>query len=602
MFDFLKRNGYVSRWRIVACFLILILVMSACGGQTTAPSQAPTDVPTAVPVATEATGKTTEESTDIPAATEAAEMPTEIPVSENPKELTVGSFLEPRVLVPYWDFAFILHMLTRMHNVGFWNINNNEELIPALCEEIPTIANGGLVPDGKTITVKLKQNILWTDGEPFTAQDVVFTWQQIMNPNNAPATTSPYDKIESIETPDDYTVIIKLSEPFAGWIKFFVQGFLPEHLLKDKESLENDPYLLNPIGTGPYELVEYVQGSHMTFDRFDGYYGDQPKIDRIYVKFIPSVDAVVAALQAGDIDVAVLLSESQIPLLEKLEPEINIITKPLGRYEVYFFNMDLSTDALPWLVDDANLRRAVAMGIDRWSIVENLLGGRTTVPNGPWMNTPWENKDLDPIPFDPEQAKQILDEAGWIPGPDGIRVKEIDGEEVRMSITNSTATGNSLREDTQLLVQQNLKDIGIEFVIKNYPKEVMWAPYNEGGIRYSGQWHMYGQFMDYFPDPDPMDTFSCDAIASAEKPVGLNYNRVCDPDLEALIEKSRLAIDPVERKKIFDEIQVYLSEKVYFIPMFNRLGVWAAKDSVTGLNPGWYTDIFWNVQEWDIAQ
>ena len=516
------------------------------------------------------------------------------------KTLTVGFWQEPPVLVAYWNTMNVLNLISKVHNPGLWVLNDKDAPVPAVVEAIPSAANGGLSADGKTITVKLKKNVKWTDGEPFTSKDVAFTWQQIMSPKNTVASRDPYDKIVAIDTPDDYTVVIKLQDPYAGWTNFFVQGFLPEHVLKGKDSLDKDPYLLKPLGTGPYELAEYVQGDHITFERFDGYYGDKAKIDRIYIKFVPSQDAVIASLQAGDLDVAIALSTSQIPALSRLEPKIHLLTKALGRFEVYYFNMDPKLG--PAWMQDVNMRKAIALGIDRQTIVDKVLGGKTTVPNGPWTNTPWENKNLKPWPYDPAQAMKILDNAGWKTGADGIREKTVDGKKVKLSFTHMTTAGNVMREDTQLLVKQHLAEIGVEMVIRNQPVAQMFSSYQDGGMIYHGKFQMYGQFMDYFPDPDTRDSMNCGGINTEAHPSGNNVNRVCDPKLEALAAKQKVTIDPVARKKVFDELQVYLSEKYYFIPVFNRVGVWGVRDGVTGLKPGWYCDIFWNTQEWDITK
>jgi peptide/nickel transport system substrate-binding protein len=517
-----------------------------------------------------------------------------------PKTVTVGFWQEPPVMVPYWNTMVVLSWLGRIHNGGLWNFDENDNPIPALVEVVPSTRNGGISADGKTLTIKLRKNAKWTDNVPFTSKDVLFTWQQVMNPRNTPATRSPYDKIASIATPDDFTAIVKFKEPYAAWTNLFVEGFLPQHLLKGKASLDKDPYLMAPLGTGPYRLVEWKQGDRVVFERFDGYYGPRPRIDRIYVKFIPSQDAVIAALKTGDVDVAVNLAETQIPALEKLGPRVHLMTKPLGRFEVTYFNMDPKMG--PAFFQDVNVRRAVALGLDRASIVTKLLGGRTTVPNGPWANTPWENKNLKPLPYDPAQAQKILDDSGWKVGSDGIRVKTIDGKPVRLSFKHSIAVPNALREDAQLLLQQNLRSIGIDVVIQNYPTAQMFASYPSGGIIATGKFDIYTQFMDYFPDPDPLDAFDCNGIATAENPSGNNVNRVCDKQLEALVAKQRAVADRVERKKIFDDIQTYLSEKVYFIPMFNRMGVWGVDDRVKNLRPGWFPDIFWNVQAWFTTQ
>lgn len=564
------RNAWLGSLRVgTSCVVALLLI--AVG---------PTLVPTAIPNLT---------------AASAATAPGEVP-----RAVTIGFWQEPPMMVPFWNTMIVLSWLTRLHNVGLWNFDENDNPIPALVEVIPSVRNGGISADGKTVTVKLRKNAKWTDNVPFTSKDVLFTWQQVLNPKNTPARRAPYDRVAAIETPDDFTVVIRFKEPYAAWTNLFVEGFLPQHLLKGKSSLDKDRYLMSPIGTGPFRLVEWKQGDRAVFDRFDGYYGPKSRIDRIYVKFIPSQDAVIAALRTGDIDVAINLAETQIPAIEKLGPKVHLMTKPLGRFEVTYFNVDPRLG--PSFFQDVNVRKAIALGLDRTSVVTKLLGGRTTVPNGPWANTPWENKNLRPLPYDPAQAEKILEEAGWKAGSDGIRAKIVDGKPVRLSFRHSIAVPNALREDAQLLLQQNLRDIGIEAIIQNYPTAQMFGSYQAGGIIATGKYEIYTQFMDYFPDPDPRDTWDCAGIATDANPTGSNVNRVCDRHLEALVAKQRTVADRTERKKILDEIQTYLSERVYFVPMFNRMGVWGVSDKVKNLRPGWYPDIFWNAQSWFLAK
>jgi len=481
-------------------------------------------------------------------------------------------------------------------NRGLWVYDDNNAIVPELAEEMPSVENGGIAPDNKTITIHLRQGITWHDGEPVTAHDVVFTWKAIMDDRNTPLSRYPYeDYVESVEATDDYTVVIHLKEPFAGWWTMF-DYILPEHLLGSLETLDEAEYNRAPVGFGPFKFVEWVSGDHITLERYDGYWRGKPKLDHIYIRIVPSAEAQMAAIEAGDTDVGVFMSYSDAPTIEKL-PNVEMVAVNSGYKETWFFNLDPETGH-PAL-QDVLVRRAIAMAVDRQQITEKLLLGLTTPPVTYWDGTAFANPDIKPYPYDPEQAKKLLDEAGWVDS-DGDGVRDKDG--VKLSLRHTTTAGRQIREDSQLVVQQMLAEVGIETVIQNAAYDIIWNGYADGGPIATGQYDI-AQWSDRSA-PDPGDEayyWLCDEIPSDENPSGGNWYGVCIDELDELLKKQATTVDPAARQALFNRIQEIMHDQVILLPMWNDPDLWAVNTRIKDMHLGGWTP-FWNAHEWDVAE
>ncbi len=224
----------------------------------------------------------------------------------------------------------------------------------------------------------------------------------------------------------------------------------------------------------------------MTFEAFDGYWQGRPKIDRLFIRYFGDATAMLQSLKAQETDLAWQVSLSNIPELQQLESQgITTLVVPQPNPEQYAFNRDESQ--VP-LFADRELRRALSLAVDRQTIIDQLLYGLAEIAVNPWDQSPWQNEQLEPVAYDPEQAKQILDELGWAPGDDGIRVK--DGQ--RLSFTNGVTSGNQLRENVQLLVQDNFKQVGAEMVIENNRSDTVFGSWAAGGILARGEYETHG--------------------------------------------------------------------------------------------------------------
>ena len=420
---------------LLSLLVLASMILSACGGA--AATEAPaTEAPATEAPATEAPA-TEAPATEAPAACAAAGTEP-IPFPDGGKSVTGAWDQEPDSIVPYFSQMTFAIWVTQFTLVGLAEWDDQSQFIPELAAEIPTADNGGVSADGLTITWKLKDCLFWSDGTPLTSADVKFTWEAVMDPGNAPASRTGYDKIESIDTPDDLTVVIKFAELYPPWQTLFTQGpnnsggILPKHMLEGQTALEGNDFIHQPtVGSGPFVITEWVPGDFMTLLPNPNFYKGRPILDRIQIRFVADSAAALAALQTGDVDWYANFSEADITTLKDLEPDVKLLVVAGSDFEHYFFNLGRvegvdgrgkadNEGFCPF--KDINVRHAITIGINRQAIVDNLLSGYTAVPVSQWPNTAWTNTNLNVEPYDPEQAATLLDEAGYTVGADGIRV------------------------------------------------------------------------------------------------------------------------------------------------------------------------------------
>jgi peptide/nickel transport system substrate-binding protein len=523
---------------------------------------------------------------------QATAAPTAVP------ERKVATFIwtqEFDTLNPLYTNMWFSAITLQIWNCYAWDFDDANAPYPVLVKEMPSAENGGISADGKTITLKLRDDIVWSDGTPITSADFAFTHQMILDPNNAVASTYPNDQLEALETPDAQTVVMKFSEPFAPWMGTFWHGLLPAHIVQPMYeaagTLDTIEWNRAPkVSCGPFVFDTWESGSYARFVANDKYWLGRPKIDEIFVRFVPDDAAQVAALKAGDGDLGTFIAYPDMPPLE--EAGVNIVWSFSGYNEgIYFY---LGEDAHPAL-QDVNVRKAIALGTDRFSLCEDLLLGRTAPAATYWDGTPWVDPTIEPYPYDPEQAKTLLDAAGWIDSNnDGVRDK--DGVELVLDYGTTT---REVRVDTQAILQQQLAAIGIKVNLLNYDSTIYFGSYAEGGPCATGELDMFEySTVVNFPDPDTSEWY-CDQIPSDESPDGTNWMAVCDPALEDLFKLETTQVDFAARQATFYQITRYIFDNVYW------LGLWLDPDSfaigprllnvkISGATP------FFNIAEWDI--
>src|SRR5215217_1182429 len=443
-------------------------------------------------------------------------------------------------------------------------------LAPNLAAEVPTVENSGISADGLTWTFKLVQNAKWHDGQPFTAADVAFTWNTVMTANGVRSRLG-HDRVETVETPDDYTVVMKLKEPYAPFQLVWTQGttaVIPKHILDGKDIL-TDPFNTSaPVGTGPFKFVEHVGGDHLTVERNPDYHGTPAKVDRIVVQVIPELPTLYGRLKTGEIDV---IDHQGIPpdQYEEAQHEEGIVTAPTPSSYVEFIYFN---NGSPWF-QDKRVKQALYHAIDVDTILETIY--YSIYPKSLTYLSPshWAyNPDVTTYPYDLDKANALLDEAGWVKGGDGIREK--DG--VKLAFTNSTTAGNTLREAAQQIIQQDWKKIGVEMKIENMPAAVVWGEYT---IQSKFDTLMVAWNDAISSDPDCTSRLHSKFIPR-ESGVGANYVQYKNPDADALMEQGASEVDREKRKQIYLQLQAILAEDLPWAPIFNWVNLHGHRSNI----------------------
>jgi peptide/nickel transport system substrate-binding protein len=588
-------------FNLLTVTVMLVGILAACAGAPTPAAPAATTAPAAPAAATAAPQPTAAPPTTAPEPTAASA----------PKVLRIAFPQEPDSLNPYYSTMWFAAILGPFYlSTALIVYDDKNEAVPLIAKEIPSTANGGISADGKVITYKLRDDVKWSDGEPLTADDYVFTWQMVMSDKNAVMSRDPYDTaVEKVEAPDKSTLVVTLKEPYAPWqAKVFTAmspstgaGALPKHILEpvfQKEgTIDNAEWNRKPtVGIGPYLFKEWQSGSHLIFEANPNYWQGKPKLDQIYVRIVPDDAAQLAALKAGDSDVGTFIDYSVMPDLEKLGT-LDLVKAASGYQESWFFNLstDEKTKGHPAL-QDVNVRKAIVMAVDREKIVKDLLGGRTKVSSTFWEDTPYADPSQKPLAYDLEGAKKLLDDAGWKVGADGIREK--DGVKLKLRYVTTT---RDIRKNTQVIVQQMLKDAGIDVELINHASDLFFAGYAEQGPVATGQYDIEQHSSNpAFPDPDYV-SWTCREIPTDENPSGTNNQRICDKELDDLFAKQAVTVDTQARIQLFYQIGKILNDKLYWVSIWDDPDWWAVSKKLKDARLSGGTP-FWNAYNWSLEQ
>ncbi len=566
----MKQNRF---FLLVAATVIAALLLAGCK---------PAVTPTAPPPA----------ATQPPAPTAA---PTQPPARK------VATFIwtqEPDVLNPLYTNMWFSSITQQLWNCWAWDFDDQNNPHPVLVKEMPSVENGGISPDGRVITLKLRDDIVWSDGTPITSEDFVFTYEMTMSPKNTVASTFPYDKLEKVEASDARTVVMTFKEPFAAWQATLWHGLLPAHILRpvfEKEgTIDTAEWNRAPtVGCGPFVFKEWESGSYIRFVANEKYWLGRPKIDEIFMRIVPDDASQVAALKAGDGDLGTFIAYSDIPTLEQAGVQMVKVFSGYNEGWYFYLHPEKGHPALK----DVRVRQAIALAFDRFSICKDLLLGLTKPPATYWANTPWQDPTLEPWPYDPERAKQLLDEAGW-KDTNGDGVRDKDGVELVLTLGTTT---REIRRDVQAVAQQQLAQVGIKLELANADSDIFFGSYGEGGPCATGQYDIFEySTVTNYPDPDTAD-WLCSEIPSDDNPAGVNWQAVCDEELDGLFQLQATQVDPAERQQTFHKITRLIYEKVYWLGVWEDPDIWAVGPRLKNVRLSGATPFF-NIVEWDLSQ
>ncbi len=447
---------------------------------------------------------------------------------------------------------------------------------PGAASEVPTVQNGGISADATTWTFHLRPHLVWSDGKPYDARDVDYTWRLWANPKFGAFNTLGLNLITSADVSADYlSITFHLKRPFVPfladlWVDSFMAPLPAHHFSRmAPEQILTSPDNLNPqVTSGPFLIQESKPGDHYTMVRNPRYYRAReglPYLDKVVFRFQGgNLDAFFKDLQAGTVDSTPDVNPPDLQRFQRLSG-YTIVTPPTtGNFEGLFFNFHNTV-----LASHLEVRQAMAMAIDHQALIQQVWHGFATplcTDHSSFYHPGYE--DIPDCPeFDPATANKLLSDSGWAKGPDGVRTK--GGQ--RLEFEYSTTANYPVRSDTEAIVQRNLQAIGIKLDIQNYPFGP-FGPFLTGGKAspptgaVAGRYDI-GEFgWSFGYDPDDSAMLSCDQMP----PKGYNVDFYCNPKLDALYQQELATADLGVRQQIFEQIHHIYLTAFPFITLYGR--------------------------------
>ena len=449
--------------------------------------------------------------------------------------------------------------------------DKNANYVPVLATVVPTLANGGIKisPDGKTmsITYKLRRDVKWSDGKPFTSADVKFTWEAVKNPKFIAESKDGTEDIASISTPDPYTAVVnykRVAPDYASTL--FTFGILPQHALSGKD-LNTDVYNEKPLGTGPFKVKEFKRGQYVVVERNPLYWrkdskGVQlPYLDQIIFKIIPDSNTMVTQLKSGEIQMSSSVPYAQVKQLDAV-PGINIVRNNILSWQHLDFNFKG-----PQAFRDLRVRQAFAHAVNKSAISMALGGYPVPIDTVVVPVFSYSNKNVVKYPYDPRKAMALLDAAGYRIGPDGVRVK--DGQ--RMSYKLLVQAGRANDEIAQQVIISSLKAVGIEVV----PDNKTGVAFREA--RYDGKYDLF--YSGWITSADPVYS-----VFFGTKGVN-NGQGFSNPTIDTLLARAENTLDPAVNRKALMDFQAELMKQVPTIPITTNVSIIAVTNKLGGFVP-----------------
>ena len=492
-----------------------------------------------------------------------------------------------------------------------WDPEGN--LKPKLAAEIPSRENGGLAADGKSVIWKLKRDVKWHDGKPFTADDVVFNWQYASDPATAAVTSGTYNECK-VEKVDDFTVKVIFTKPTPFWADAFVgtRGMIiPKHLFGDfiGAKSRDAPTNLKPVGTGPYLFKDFKPGDSVSGVINPNYHQpNKPYFDAIELKGGgDAVSAARAVLQTGEYDFAWNL-QVEDEILQRLEKggkgKVNV--SPTGNIEHIQVN---TTD--PWtevdgersslkskhpILSEKPVREALALLIDRKSVEQHIYG-RTGPATGNFVNNPerYRSKNTT-MEFSIEKASDLLEKAGWKKGADGIREK--GGKKLKFVYQTSI---NQPRQKTQAIVKQACQKAGIDIEIKAVTASVFFSSDVANPDTYTKFFTDLQMYTTTMSQPDPevflLQFTSWEVATKENKWQGRNITRWRNEEYDKIFRQAQVELDPVKRAAMLITCQDMAVKDQAVIPVVYRPGVAGHSNQLQCVISGWDNNT-WDLSDW----
>jgi peptide/nickel transport system substrate-binding protein len=618
--DAMKKRMKMKAFYVIAPIVLAALILSGCAAPTptavTAPPQeAATLVPPTAPASTEA----------VATAPPAAEMPeTEAPPVEEPSTVMGNTAV---IVIPQDPLGFnglvadtgYEAMVGELVFLAVSEIDPEGNVYPELAAEIPTLENGGVVLDEENwtmdVTWKLRDDVSWADGEQVTADDVIFTWNAITDPDMG-IWVDGVDYTDSVEKVDDFTFIVHYNTVYPAYqTQFGGENFnvYPEHYCDATQGFTSWDCNREPLSDGPFMLEEWVTGDHLSFVRNPNYFeSGKPSIDNVIVQIVPEQAVRKTMMIEGDADMNMWLAEVEAKELQEYD-NIYVSFSPSERWVFRLIpnlaargTIDPVATPHPVLAD-VKVRKAIREAIDVDKIINSVFLG---LPKPVWtefFRPPYNVCDIPRPAYDPEAAKALLEEAGWTDtDADGVRechgcLHAEEGDLMEIELMTYGEYGEEL-ELAHQLVGEMLQAIGFKINLSVVEGAVMWADYASGGLEQTGDFDL-NMYDDGYQGLDPTDNqlwyyYHSDA---AEPDSGWNVGRWLNPDFDALLDEA-YTLDEDYRKEVFCQIGNLLDDELPEILLWSAIGADAFSTRLEGGQSTTNDLPTWNVADWKIVQ
>ena len=470
---------------------------------------------------------------------------------------------------------------------------------PDQLTEVPLPEDGDVRDNGTTIIMHLRHDLHWSDGQPILSGDFQYWWQLDQNPDTGALNVSGYDQIASIETPDDFTVILHMKRPYGPYLSFLPYA-APRHAwqhLRPIDLQNTASVMLAPLVTdGPYKITDFSNGRSYTLAPNTYYHSTTfhgPFLARLLFRTYNSMAALRAAIQAGQVDVSEDYMEYELPGLGRISGPARLLETPAASYEHLDFNL-----ANPDF-QDVQVRRAISLAIDKCTILREALHmpdcTRTANQVEPQPSL-YNDSSIPASVYDPVTARKLLAQAGWLPGPNGLLYRQGKSFTLRLVTTSD----NPIRAAAAALIQRDLHAVGIDVHVSYYSLGQFFAVYSRGGIVASGAFDlaMFGYQNSAEPD-DEYGVFHSSQIPGAAQPDLGNYGRVQDSIIDQSLALGRDTVPFAQRVQDYHRFLEQLANQVYLIPLYTGINILTISNRAQNVQPN--PDVLknnWNIADW----
>ena len=440
--------------------------------------------------------------------------------------------------------------------------------------------------DGLAWTFKLRDGVKWSDGKPFTADDVAFTFNDIvLNKDLGAQNRGNYAAVKGVTVVDPTTVRFDLSRPFAALPSYLAynSGIVPKHVLAADPLKTNSFNKGVPVSTGPYKVEKYTSGQSVVLVRNDSYFGPKPYLDKVVFTVVPDANTQIAQALSGEIGIMILDDKAAVARV-KSASNLVVAARPLVQY--YWLALNQTDPRFT----DVRVRQAFVQAIDRQAIIKSVELGYGSIANSaitPALKAYYDPSLASRYPFDQAKAKALLAEAGWTPGADGVLVK--DGKPFRFTMDVGQ---KGVLEPVNALIQQDLKKIGVAADLNT----MEWNAYIQKVVVR----REYTASVNWWTYPSDPDVFPYYHSSTAGK--GFNIPGYQDPKLDDLLTQGQGAGDLEKRKAIYKELQTYMADKLPYLFLWYPEEVDVISASLKGVPELGLRDAMHYVGEWWMAK